>query len=81
MVGVYRCSWHVNKQHSSCSYLAWAKNLLKRMDYVKRKACSTAKTDVEDFDKVKEEFLLEIRTLLQWMKFLMSTSSTLTRRN
>ena len=31
----------------------WAKNLLKRMGFVKRKACSKAKVNPEQFDKLK----------------------------
>ena len=43
---------------------AWAKNLFKHMGYVKRKACSAAKIDVEDFDKVKEKFLFEKKNIV-----------------
>ena len=41
----------------------WAKNLLKR-GFVKRKACSKAKVNPEQFDKLKEEFLLEIKNIV-----------------
>ena len=42
----------------------WAKNLLKRMGFVKRKACSKAKVNPEQFEKLKEEFLLEIKNIV-----------------
>ena len=42
----------------------WAKNVLKRMGYVKRKACSKAKVDPEHFEKLKEDFLLEIKSIV-----------------
>ena len=35
----------------------WAKSLFKRMGYVKRKACSKAKVNVERYDQLKDEFL------------------------
>jgi len=52
----------------------WAKNLLRQMGFVKKKACSEAKVNPVQFDNLKEEFLLEIKTSLPWMKFLMSLS-------
>ena len=42
----------------------WAKSLLKRMGYVKRKACSKAKVNVERYDQLKDEFLLEIKVIV-----------------
>ena len=39
----------------------WAKYLLKRMGFVKRKACSKSKVNVEKFQELKEDFLLEIK--------------------
>ena len=42
----------------------WAKNLLRRMGFVKQKACSQSKINVEDFDKVKKDFLLEVKTIV-----------------
>ena len=41
-----------------------AKSLLNRMGYVKRKACSKAKVDVAQFEQLKEDFLLEIKTIV-----------------
>ena len=34
----------------------WGKSLLNRMGYVKRKACSKAKVDVEHFERLKKNF-------------------------
>ena len=34
------------------------------MGYVKRKACSKAKVDVEHFEKLKKEFLTNIRNIV-----------------
>ena len=41
----------------------WAKYLMKRMGFVKRKACSKAKIDVEHFKEMKE-FLLDITNVI-----------------
>jgi len=41
----------------------WAKSLLKRMGYVKWKACSKAK-DVARFEQLRDEFLLEIKVIV-----------------
>ena len=40
----------------------WAKSLLNRMGYVKRKTCSKAKVDVAQF---KHDFLLVIKTVVK----------------
>jgi len=42
----------------------WAKSLMTRMGFVKRKACSKAKVDVSQFQKLKDEFLLEIKNIV-----------------
>ena len=42
----------------------WAKAVLERMRYVKRKACSKAKVDVDHFEELKAEFLLEIKSIV-----------------
>jgi len=42
----------------------WAKNVLKRMGYVKRRACSKAKVDPEHFENLKEDFLWEIKSVV-----------------
>ena len=43
----------------------WAKYLLNRMGYVKRKATSKAKVTVENFDELKESYLLEIKHVVE----------------
>jgi len=47
----------------------WAKSLMTRMGFVKRKACSKAKVDVSQFQKLKDEFLLELMLLCRLNKF------------
>ena len=42
----------------------WAKSLLSRMGMVKRKACSKNKIAPEHFDNLKEQFLLDIKQLV-----------------
>ena len=42
----------------------WAKSVLERMRYIKRKACSKAKVDVDHFEELKAEFLLEIESIV-----------------
>ena len=42
----------------------WAKYLLHRMGYVKRKATSKAKVTVKNFEELKEQFLLEINHVI-----------------
>ena len=42
----------------------WGMNVLKRMGYVKRKACTKVKVDPEQFGKLKEDFLLEIKNIV-----------------
>ena len=41
----------------------WARSLLGRMGYVKRKANNKAKIAVTDFNELKSQFLIDIRTL------------------
>ena len=43
---------------------AWAKYLLNRMGFVKRKATTKAKVNVEHFEEVRQEFLLEIKNVV-----------------
>ena len=43
----------------------WAKYLLQRMNYVKRRGCSTAKVAVENFVQIKAQFLLDIQSLVE----------------
>ena len=42
----------------------WAKSLLRRMGMVKRRVSSKSKVNVEEFDILKEEFLLSIRNVV-----------------
>ena len=42
----------------------WAKSLLHRMSYVKRKGCSVKKLQVIDFEGVKQQFLIDIRAVV-----------------
>ena len=44
---------------------SWAKSLLTRMGYVKRKACSTAKVESLSFEELKEQFLLDIKVVVE----------------
>ena len=48
----------------------WARGLLGRMGMVKRRASSKAKISVEDFEAVKEEFLLEIKNVVSFDEIL-----------
>ena len=43
---------------------AWARSLLNRMGMVKRRVSSKAKIDVENFDSIKEEFLLDVKNVV-----------------
>ena len=42
----------------------WAKYILKRMGWVKRRASSKAKVMVENFEEVKENFLLDVKNVV-----------------
>ena len=42
----------------------WAKSLLNRMGYVKRRACSKAKIDVDHFEELKRVFLMDITNII-----------------
>ena len=43
----------------------WAKSLLRRMGFVKRRGSSTAKMTVENFEAKKEQFLLDITAIVE----------------
>ena len=43
----------------------WAKYLLHRMNYVKRRGCLTAKVTVENFVQIKTQFLFDIQSLVE----------------
>ena len=40
---------------------AWAKSLMKRMGYVKRKCSNAGKITLENFEEIKEEFLADVK--------------------
>jgi len=46
---------------------SWAKYLLKRMGYVKRRATTSGKESIENFESLKDDFL---KILSAWMRFL-----------
>ena len=48
----------------------WAKYIFKHMGWVKRRASSKAKVTVENIDEVKKNFLLDMKMLCVWMKYL-----------
>ena len=50
------------RQHGGSLVLtkAWAKSLLSRMGFVKRKGSTSAKLPVSEFEKRKEQYLLDI---------------------
>lgn len=43
----------------------WAKNLLRRMRFVKRRGTMKAKVTVEDFNTVIEQYLLDIKNIIE----------------
>ena len=43
----------------------WAKSLLCRLNFVKQKGSSTTKMTVENFEAVKEQFILDIRAVVE----------------
>ena len=47
-----------------CLAKDWAKNLMKRMGMVKRRVSTKAKVDVEEFETLKDQFLLSIKTIV-----------------
>jgi len=42
----------------------WARSLLHRMGMVKRRVSSKVKVDIENFDRVKEGFLLDMQNVV-----------------
>jgi len=46
----------------------WAKSLLERMSFVKRKATTAAKINPSHFDELKEQYLLDIKVVVEIMK-------------
>jgi len=47
----------------------WAKSLLSRMNFTKRKGLTKQKVIIEDFEVVKKQFLQDVIVLLQWKIF------------
>ena len=45
----------------------WAKSLLQRIGYVKRKATTSAKVEPSHFEELKEQYLLDIKAALEIM--------------
>ena len=43
----------------------WAKSLLYRMNFVKRRGSSTAKLTVTNFEAAKEQFVLDVRAVME----------------
>ena len=43
----------------------WAKSLLYRMGFVKRKGCSTVKLSVTNFDELKDQYLMDIKSVVE----------------
>ena len=41
----------------------WAKGLLTRMGFVKRRSTTTAKVNVSNFDEVRRQFLVDVKTI------------------
>ena len=44
----------------------WAKSLLHRLKFVKRKACTSAKVTPSDFRELKEQFLIDIKAVVEF---------------
>ena len=44
---------------------SWSKHLLERMGFVKRRASTKAKVNIEDFASVKSQFLLDMKTIVE----------------
>ena len=43
----------------------WAKSFLQRIGYVKRRASSTAKMTITDFEAGRDQFLFDIKTIVE----------------
>lgn len=43
----------------------WAKNLLRRMGLVKRRASTKSKVSIENFEELKEQYLLDIKACVE----------------
>ena len=49
---------------------SWGKHLLNRIAFVKRRATTKAKVNVQNFEKVKMQFLLDIKAVVESMMCL-----------
>ena len=54
----------INGGHIACGH-EWAKGLLKRMGYVKRRANTKSKVTVEEFEALKTQFIFDIEVISQ----------------
>ena len=43
----------------------WAKSLLYRMGFVKRKGCSKVKLSVTNFHELKDQYLMDIKSVVE----------------
>ena len=46
----------------------WAKYLLKRMNFVKRRSSSAAKVSVNNFDQLKSQFIFDVQSIVEMEK-------------
>ena len=44
---------------------SWSKHLLGRMGFVKKRASTKAKVSAENFGEMKEQFLLDVKTIVE----------------
>ena len=49
---------------------AWAKYLLKKIKFVKRRATTKSMTNCENFDNLKEQFLFDIKAVVEMQEIL-----------
>uniref|UniRef100_A0A1X7V4M5 Uncharacterized protein n=1 Tax=Amphimedon queenslandica TaxID=400682 RepID=A0A1X7V4M5_AMPQE len=77
-----KCNWSMLAKNGGPILLTryWAHSLLKRMQYVQRKATtSLSKWTSSNFIECKRNFLTDVATTVKWKKFLKSFSSIGTR--
>ena len=49
---------------------SWAKYLLKKIKFVKRRATTKSMTNCENFDNLKEQFLFDIKAVVEMQEIL-----------
>ena len=54
----------VNGGHTALTK-SWSKHLLERMGFMKRRASTKAKVNIEDFASVKNQFLFDTKTIVE----------------